>query len=1520
MSLAGTRSSQGDEYQLRVALNWLVRLLKDNSIRCIQVESLGVPGNDYVVTVDDVVVLYQDGRACFIQAKKNQPKHRYWSLSDNVLRDELRKARDQLETKENSEVHFYSRSPFGELKALAEGCRNYPDFPAFARDAANTLSTSLKQLAAILQRSEPETYAIARRFGFGPTNEFEDWDRQNRADLDLILAQADVAIPVLERYLGSHQANLRDSRHTITRADVLAELAKYGLEPTPKRSEAEILEAFTMASRIGRNWLRTVAGQQIPRAELSRLVELIDQGSRTILLTDRPGSGKTCLLLDLVDHIEQRTSWGLLFIKGDQFADAKTEADLVQRGLPDEIVGQCARLANFRQVVVVIDSLDVLSLSRRHGALKVFLGLMDRLERVGGATVVTACRDFDLQYDPLLRGRQWEHTVQLEPLDFESVVEPFLRNWGIHPASLSAELRALLQLPQNLRLFEKLARVHAPPHLMSEYELYECFLDEVVAKDPQLGDKALGSLQHMAERLMEQRAQTYSKAAFETDDTVVQRLISQEVLFELSPGILVFSHMTLAHSLIVRSALAHNRTLAEFILEHPPLPFIRPAVRAFFFSLRAHQPDVFRKQLWAALSHHEVAYHLKRLLSESLAEVTPVEEDWPLLRRLFRSSPDLFRRLLWRTEGDTWFHMLTQHWLPEVKTAESRESWLLQFIGHLRVWMNRQPLKVVGLWREAIDFEWANKQSLIGEISIQLHKFKCWDTEGVRNLLSPLVAEAGGEYRFVGTPLSCWVEATNTGDDLLWRYIVRNVSPEDVGRLDLGQKLQCNPHDFHNEVFLAERLRRSDELLTLALDDLERWSPANGLESKSNHLRSELLHDTSWGRWHSGGDMHPVNSLTFLLDGLEGALKDRSRQDDVWWRANEPRLRISWEEGIRYLVIQAYKENISANITGIEMQLQDPMLFRYGNLDHELGELMRAAYPYISEPAQDANQAMILSLYADEVWDDDGVPEWVYRTIYGFLICIPVVFRTPEAQALINTYWGRFGYALPSPRIYSSGGSVGPPLSSEDLLGLSDGAIFGLLGHYDAYNDWEEVPGSGLVGGRNQVQRVLREACSRHPERLLALFSHLMEADMYHGYTHAIIDGLAEHLRYRFGNLRSPDGWEPVVPVPDGDMVASALLDLLERYPVIWECEGTIGHALDACCCILDDAESAERLTFLLFATLRAKDPDPEEVVDDAKNLPHDAINSARGVAAKSAMILCNNLLERDHPLPELLPPLLRHFARDAVGGVRVSILQGLPYLTHKRPDLGWQLFADVFREPQTHLWVHAERCLYYQYRDHFERVRPYLDRLLQEDMEGAGDTWGRISTLASLAGHISKEELFDSLTKANARAWKGAAQVFSANLDRHEDTETCNLGLLTILEQRLLSDEVIRTVETSFGKSGNHGLIRPEVASAWLNVVRGTGKDYEIYYFSEWLAWEARQDPLSALEKAEMLADILERQEGHHQMLLTDLVAAFTEILREADETDNAALIKRAIDLQDRLLKLDLHGMDALLDEAGRS
>ncbi|GAB1545420.1 hypothetical protein NUACC21_80960 [Scytonema sp. NUACC21] len=62
------------------------------------------------------------------------------------------------------------------------------------------------------------------------------------------------------------------------------------------------------------------------------------------------------------------------------------------------------------------------------------------------------------------------------------------------------------------------------------------------------------------------------------------------------------------------------------------------------------------------------------------------------------------------------------------------------------------------------------------------------------------------------------------------------------------------------------------------------------------------------------------------------------------------------------------------------------------------------------------------------------------------------------------------------------------------------------------------------------------------------------------------------------------------------------------------------------------------------------------------------------------------------------------------------------------------------------------------------------------------------------MVGHISQEELFESLAITNnLDAWKGTTQVFVANLHQQEHTAKCISGLMTILRQGNLSDDIIR-------------------------------------------------------------------------------------------------------------------------------
>lgn len=528
MSIAGRRALEGFTYQSCVALYWLIEMIhqdRDNPIEVVSVDSVGLADAESFPDVDDIVIRFESGKTLYVQAKKNQPNRVKWSLSDSTIQNELCSARDQLEKDDNARVRFYSRTPFGELSKLAEACRNqHPNYDVFAKDPPKTLSKPLGRLSSYIDRTEREAFDLICRIEFKLTPDLEEWSLSLLRSLDQVVSDSQTASFVLKDLLEKHTSgHLETPQHEISRRDAVESLESAGVRVTPKRPAEEILEAFDTASQIGRSWLRKIDGEHLPRKEVENILNLVQQNTSTVLVKGRPGSGKTCVLLDLVECIEEKPNVGRLFIKGDRFCNASSEKDLADQGLPKDIPGQCARLAKDRPVVVIIDALDVLSINRHHNALKVFLGLIEQLEILENVTTVAACRVFDLKYDPLLRGREWDKSVTVKPLDFEEVA-PFLKKWEIDPSAIGEDLQEILRIPQNLNLYSRIARQGGTLEIGSTYQLQERFLQEIVIKDDLLGESALDALQGMAARLVENRSQEVLRAAFDASEPVIRGL------------------------------------------------------------------------------------------------------------------------------------------------------------------------------------------------------------------------------------------------------------------------------------------------------------------------------------------------------------------------------------------------------------------------------------------------------------------------------------------------------------------------------------------------------------------------------------------------------------------------------------------------------------------------------------------------------------------------------------------------------------------------------------------------------------------------------------------------------------------------------------------------------------------------------------------------------------------------------------------------------------------------------------
>jgi len=349
------------------------------------------------------------------------------------------------------------------------------------------------------------------------------------------------------------------------------------------------------------------------------------------------------------------------------------------------------------------------------------------------------------------------------------------------------------------------------------------------------------------------------------------------------------------------------------------------------------------------LSSDRVAYHIKRLICESIAEIEPEDADWNLIRFISKDYSNLFCCFIERVVSYEWLIFLKQQWLPLAKSSPDRQVLLHRFLWRLEVWKDRYPAEVIELWIEAVQSDWLDRRSLTILICGQLNGLQNWAIARIEYLLKLIMQGLPEDrnYSFTNS-LAKWIAANNYGDRMLWQYITRSVSDDDVSSGAISNKLVCISLTLDEESFLENRLSKSEELLNLAVESIEKWSKITiPYYCNEGELWDIFLSKSSHRLKHSSGVIHDVNSLTCLLSGIEKVLQQHCQANSRWWQENEPRLRNTRDACLRYLLIQAYKVNIEDNLKGITAQIENKQLFKYCYLGDELRELIKIACLYL---------------------------------------------------------------------------------------------------------------------------------------------------------------------------------------------------------------------------------------------------------------------------------------------------------------------------------------------------------------------------------------------------------------------------------------------------------------------------------------------------------------------------------------------------------------------------------------------
>lgn len=1292
----------------------------------------------------------------------------------------------------------------------------------------------------------------------------------------------------------------------------------------PPMNLADVRSIFESTSSIGREWRRDIAGETLVTPLVAEILTAIDTKPSSILLTGQPGSGKTCVMLALQEALEQQTLSHSdrfpIFIQSREFADLDTAQDRQAQGLPQDWVERAARMAETAHVVVVIDSLDVLSIAREHKVLDYFLAQMDRLLRLSNITVITACRDFDRQYDRRIAQRKWSREFKCRPLNWTTDIAPLLTRQDIDASAMDEATRQLIQNPRELALYVELARQGGSFNVVTSQALTQKYLDTIVQANDALGNVAMRAIEAIAIEMLRLRSLSVPPQRLATSDVMRRALLSHKVLQKTQDGKLTFGHQTLLDVLVISDALRQGKTLHEFIQDLPPVPFVRPSIRSFIAQLATGERRVFRKQLRVVLTGDH-AFHIRRLVAESFAEQIPQDDDWPLIRDLRATHRDVFQVIYTQGIRVEWHHFWFKHLIPSLKDARDFDG-LAMHVHRVSQWKNDDASGVLKFWVEMMEMDGVEKPQFVRSMAHAITKFHTTHTALLVPLLLNLLEQPHQEHSFLGHAIAHCMKTGDLDDAVLWRYITREICDEDVLAYRFDNKLHCQPHEFGDskDKFLADQMLRSTALLDLAVASIEQWSHILNSRSGDSPVSywNGFLNETSHNDTHSQNELRHVDSERILLDAIEGAVEHHAQTQSTWWQNNRERLCFSAEGALRYFAILACTAAPVANLDVIKRMLCDKPLMESG-LSYELGTLMHNAFVHLDPVTQDVIQVLILSLQQEDAGNPQYQP-WIRKNQTQLILCIPCHLRSSAIHALLAECEKSTWPLERQPEIHARGGTVRAPFSFEVFLAAHDDAVLRLLDHYNGYG--RSAYDDFLVGGEREVGWQLREAASRHPTRFLNLLpTHW--AKLSKRFRDDVLDGVANYLNHRRGDLHPSNGWSPIEE-PDAASLAHQILDELERHPTHWRHNRAASNALQACSHVIQGTENGERLVFLALGYLTLEEKDP--ISGDSVDLLSLGINMARGHVVEALMIVATELKDHSIAWPELLAPTLHQFAADEHPAIRALLLRRLPYFQSLQPDLGWELFDLAMQENAPGLWALAEPCLYHTYHQQFEVVAPRLARLSHEGQDKDLETWGRISALAALSKQIDHAKLLSELTTRNAsEAWRGAASVWthSDNMLQHRDQ--CLAGLqagMTVDNSNAAA--VARKFRGLFRETTPLISVPVDLIQRCLALIETETESArpEIFGLDVWLNATSIRDPISALEATEIYLNYIRRVKPFlydHQNNLTQLLTRLFAQAEEQEESDGGVMLQRVVGVQDSLLALGVNGVNDWLKAVER-
>ena len=1166
---------------------------------------------------------------------------------------------------------------------------------------------------------------------------------------------------------------------SIKRQEIIDHLAAHGVAERDwarERGPRELVEKRNTAY-IRHVESELIAGERIARAEAAEAAEALVRGCKKRgVFIGAAGLGKSCAVAQTLVHL-RREEIPHLALRLDLQTEVLSSRRLGEGlGLPESPVLVLAGIANGGRCVLVLDQLDAISFAsgRNQRLWDLFEEMMAEAEGYPQMRVLLACRAFDAEHDPRLRRllADSNNTVRIDlgKLPPDTVNELVRNNAGIDPANLESVHLDLLRTPLHLSLYLQ-SDPRAQPHFSSIQELlgrYWTHKRRLV--NQQLGRECLWHeiIQRLVDRLSREQTLSAPHTLLDPfDEAMVAAMASQNVIV-LDGDSVRFFHELFFDYCCARLFAEQGITLLEFLTEEGREQhlFRRAQVRQILEFERERDASAYLRDLRDLLTAPHVRYHLRKLALDWLAGLgSPREQEWELLESLDQTTP--------------------------IGLSATRVPW-----GH-PAWVTL--LDGIGVWERWIESSDAEVVRVaVRMLSLPDVMKAC--SAGIARLFRPYI-EGQKTWRDEFCELFYFGELHHSRE-MFELFLDANRRRLLVKKNRLGwsryESLALMQPDYAVELLAVVLDLRVATTADAAEEDEAGESAAEFIANTARHAPEAFarevmprfikeLSERSPDDWDSDlrflrrMSFRSYNSTTALEQGLESALGVLAREqpqvlDTLTASAEElphdslsTLLLSSWGEGGAY-----YADKI------VKYLLFEPGRLGLGysawGTGNGIAAIARASVRSASSHCSQSNYAHLEAaiLAFSPKFEREDPKRLGYRRML-LLECLPAERISHEARIHFEELKRKFPWEkFEMPRHGGGVSFVGSPMPGDAVKHMTNKQWLVAMRRYANDRD----PGAGFMkGGKHQLSSELRVQAQIYKSRFARLALH-MEDGIAPEYFNAILTGIT-------ATTESSNGSSTLPATAMESLDTQVIIQVIDRVSAIGvhECARDICWAIRR---VVGEQSPPGIVSILCHYAMNDPDPEKEEWREMSGESPvwggdphFHGMNSVRGAAAEAL----GSLLFADQNYFTEIEPAVLSVVRDRSVAVRSCALVCLVAMLNFDRDRAVALFIELCENADEVLNTHySEQFIYHSTYEHYETLRPVLQRMLQSGDDESRAIASRQIALAAFHDSDAASNV-QQVLDGNAVCRKAAAGVYARNLGHAASRTICAERLAQFFE-----------------------------------------------------------------------------------------------------------------------------------------